>query len=124
MRHEIAHLIHDVDTQFAVRNSDVNVHAKNQQPARDVAHVLGQAFVAVFVCENLILPARKRVGAGSDDLAAVLLSDLGHDPPQPHHFLARLFDVAANMAADLYLRLQHLGFDLIPKDDGTLLQKL
>src|SRR5690606_11476437 len=69
-------------------------------------------------------PARKRVRRGGDDPAAGLLRDLGDRPAQADDLGARLVDVAADLAADLDLRLHKLLLELVAEHDAPMIQHL
>ncbi len=122
--HEVADLVHGVDTQLPVGYADVDVHAEDQQPAGDVLKIGDQASVPVFFRNFLFLPAREGMGAGGHDPVAALLRDLANHASEPGHLAAHFLDVPAHFGTHLHLGLQEFGLDLVPENPLSLLQKL
>jgi hypothetical protein len=121
---EVACLIHDVHHQVAVVDPDVDMHAEDQHPARNLGHALDVIGIAVTLGDVLFLPAGEGMGARRDDPQSIGLGEFADVAAQAHDLLASLGDVVADLTADFDLRLQQLGLDLVSQNHPTLLQEL
>src|SRR5512144_1490738 len=113
MRQEVARLVDHLDAQLRVGDADVHVHREDQQLADDVLQLVLEQLVALQLGDPLVLPAGERVGAGGDEPQPVAGQQAAQRAAQPHHLLARLRGVPADLRADLDDRLHHLGFDVV-----------
>jgi hypothetical protein len=56
MRQEITHLVHDIDSFFAIGNCDMHVEAKDEAGACNLLHVLHDSRVALVDGDELVHP--------------------------------------------------------------------
>ena len=61
VRQKIRHLVHQIDAQFVIVDTDMNVHAADEQSSRRRLHFDSQGVVTVFLRLLLFGPATERV---------------------------------------------------------------
>ena len=111
MRQEIGDLVEDIVAQFRVFDPDMDVHAADQQPVRQILHILRQNVVAVLIRMALVDPFRKGVRRGRYRPQPMSLRRRGDAGPQIHDPLARLRYGTADRRPDFDLRAQKLRSD-------------
>ena len=124
MWHQVTNDIHRIDQKFSIFNADMNMSAEDQHTLREFLHILLHAHVALLRCNLLRHPGRKRVGAGRDDLQAVLCCQLHNGTSQAHQLVPQLSRSLAYGGPDLDHCLVQLWFDLLEQDEFTLFQYL
>src|SRR5258706_2538620 len=113
VRKEIAHHVHHVDRGLFVGHGHVDVHAEDEQGARELLQFFDNVLIALAGGDDLIDPARERVPAGGRDLQAGALGGGDQLASRAMHLDAQLAHVFANLRAGLDDRLVHLVFDLL-----------
>ncbi len=125
MRQKVAKLVEHVDHQLEgfgrAPKAKMHVHAEDQHAARGILHFGRQVVVARTLADELLRPARERVRRGGDDAAPGLLGDLAYRAAQAGDLRARLVDIAADLAADLDLRLHKFRLELVAQHHAALL---
>ena len=121
MGQEVGRLSQQVDAQIVVLDPDMNVHAANHEPARDLLQVLRQRIVALLVGVLLAPPSGEGVGGGGDRGKAELVGDGADGGAQPDQLFAHFRNGVANAGADLDLRAQELRADLAAIIEQSLL---
>src|SRR5688500_14555482 len=124
MRQEVPGLAHEIDRRLPIRHPDMDVQAEDQERSRQLLQFFDDALVANAGREHLVLPVRKRMGAGGRDSEAGAIRRLGELMPDPEQLLPELTDVLADRRADLDDRLMQLSFDLIAEDRSARQQQL
>src|SRR5713226_178660 len=110
---EVAHHVHHVDRGLLVGHGDVDVHAEDQERARELLQFLDDVLVAFAGGDDLIDPTGEGVRAGGGDLQAGALGGGDQFAARAVHFDAQLTDVFANLRAGLDDGLVHLVLDLL-----------
>ena len=118
VREEIARHVHQVDHGGAIGHGDVNVHAENQQAARELPQFFDDILIALAGGDDLIDPAGKRMRAGGGYLQAAAFGGADQFAASAAHVGVELVDVRANFRADFDDGLVHLGFDLLAQAGG------
>ena len=104
MWQEVRHLVHQVDSQLVVFDTDMHVHATNEQASGRALHLNSQSIVALFACWFLILPTTKRMRGRGDRRQAMTVCDFLNGTTQVQEILTYFPHIAANFCADLDLR--------------------
>ena len=120
MGHEIRELVHQVDSQSAILDAHMNMHARDQHPPSDVGELPIKFVVAFLVRVAHISPFGSRVARYRQRQKAVPLRDRAHYASQPSKFLAGLLDRIAHAGSDLDLALQEFRADLVREGRLTL----
>ena len=76
MRQHIARLLHQVDTQIVVFDTDMYVHAADHEALRHTLEIACKNLIALFLCMLLLTPGGKRMRRCRDDRQAVLFGHL------------------------------------------------
>ena len=108
VRQEVDDLVQDVDAQVVLFDSDMHVHAADQQALRYDLQFFLKNPVAQLVGWLLLAPPSERVGRGGDRSVPVPGRDFGHRAPQVRERLASRWHRAADLRADLDLGSQEL----------------
>src|SRR6267378_531053 len=108
MRQDIARHIERVDQKLAILDADVDVRAEDEQPLRQLAHVLPYAQVALQRRDLLIDPRGEWMGARGGDLEPVPGHQFQDLSAQSHQLGACLRRRPAHLGADLHNRLVQL----------------
>src|ERR1044072_1756173 len=124
VRQEVARRVHDVYLPLAVGDADVDVHAEDEQRARDHLQLLDEELVMRVVVNQLLVPLRDGVSRSGGDVRFFLAPEPGGDGAQACDVVARLLYVAADAGADLDLCLNHLGLDLLAEHHLALIEHL
>ena len=90
----------------------MHVQTPNQICPRDLLHVVQDGQMALVGANQLILPVRKRMGAGGRDLESFHPGDRSQFASKLNHLLSRRPDVVTNFGAEFDDRLVHFGFDV------------
>src|SRR5438067_8708867 len=109
---------------LAIRNTHVNVQAKDQERTSDSLQFLNQQLVSLIFENLLVLPARNGMRRCSYDLEIILLSQRRDDTAQIRYVCARFLNVLTYTGADLDHRLNHLGLDLLAENHLAFVEKL
>ncbi len=108
MRQEIGELAHEVDAQLRILDSDMDMHAADDEPARRRLMIAGQRDIALAVGRLLPVPFGEGMRRGSDGGETMAAGDLRHHPAQPHKLRTGFGKAAAHRRADLDLSAQEL----------------
>src|SRR5690606_24469955 len=114
VRQEIAELVHEIDAQLLVADTDVNVHAADDQSSRRRLHFGTQQVVTLLLGLLLLRPVAERVRGGGDRRQAVTRRDVDASLPQAREAGAHFLHRVADARADLDLRAQELGGHVAP----------
>src|SRR4029077_13053595 len=109
---DVARHVEGIDQELAVLDADVHVGAEDEQPLRQVRHVLAQAEVALERRDILFHPGQERVRARRGDPEAVLGREPHDVPAQADQLGPHLGRRPAYRGADLHDRLVQLGLHL------------
>src|SRR5439155_15222393 len=120
---KITRRVHDVNLTLAVRNTDVNVQAKDQERASDGLQLLHQQLVSLIIEDLLVLPARDGVRRGGNYLEPILLGQRGNDTTQVRYVSPCFLNVIADPSADFNHRLNHLRLDLLAENHFAFFKK-
>src|SRR5713101_4976405 len=101
VREEIADHVHHVDRGLFVGHGNVDVHAEDQQRTRELLQFFDNVLVTLAGGNNLVDPARERMGACGGDLQAGALGGSHKFATGAMHFDAQFADVFANFRAGL-----------------------
>ena len=109
MRQEIGDLVQNVDAQVVLFDTDMHVHAADQQPLGHDLQVLLEDAVTQLVGSLLFAPLGERMRRSGDRSVPVRASDFRHGAPQVRERRACLRHRGADFRADLDLGPQELG---------------
>ena len=124
MGEEIARLVQQIDDRRAVRHRDVDVQSEDQQRPRELLHLLDDVLVALAGGDDLVDPARERVGAGGGNAEADALGAVAQVAADPADLVLELPDVRADARPDFDDRLVQLRFDLVAERRRALGEQL
>ena len=113
MREEVPHGVHQVDSRLPVRHGHVNVHAENQQRARQLLQLLYDILVTLAWRNYLIDPARKRVGSRGGHLQSHAFGGGHQFTARPVHLDPQFRHILADLGAHLYDRLMQFVLHLL-----------
>src|SRR5580700_1502869 len=113
VRQEIAHHVHYVDGGLLVGHGNVNVHAEDQERARELLQLFDDILIAFAGRDDLIDPARERVRARGGDLQADAFRGGYEFAARAVHFDAQLAHVFTDVGAGFDDGLVHLVLDLL-----------
>ena len=111
---------------LVIVETDMHMHAANQQPLRDSLQILGQDVVAVAVGLPLRVPIGEGMGGGGDRPKSMALGRFGDAEAELTQLVPRGVDGIANRRADFDLGPQkfgHDGADLFGNDRLAVAQK-
>ena len=109
MRQEIRDLIHQVNSQLVVANTNMHMHAANNESPRGALHFVGQVKIAFLLSVFLLGPLGKRMGRCGDRCKTVTVGNLNNIAAQSRQILPYFLYVFADLGTDLDLRTQQLG---------------
>src|SRR6266481_712541 len=113
VRKEVAHHVHHIDGGLLVGHGDVDVHAEDEQGARELLQFLDDVLVALAGGDDLIDPTGERMRAGGGDLQTGAFGSGDQLASRAVHFDAQLADVFTNFRAGFDDGLVHLLLDLL-----------
>src|SRR4029077_19346376 len=103
MRQEIGRLAEQIDAEIVVLDTDIHVHAADDEPTPYLLEVGGDRAVARFVGGLLVGPLGKGTGRGGDWCQADLAGDAADRATEMDDLVARLLHRLAHAGADLDL---------------------
>ena len=108
----------------AIRNGDVDVQAEDQERPGELLQLFDDVLVALAGGDDLILPPGKGVRAGGGDAEAYAFRAVDELAADAADLVVELFDVGADLRADLDDRLVELALELITESRGARYQEL
>ncbi len=112
MRHEIGKLVHQVDAQIVIVDTDMHVHAAHHEPARRALHFPREREILLLLRRHLPGRACKGVRRGGNWRKTVAARQAHDHLAQASKVGARLGNRVAHARAHFQLRAQKLRTDL------------
>ena len=115
MGQKIARLCHQFDTQIIIFDSDVDMHAANQQPIHNRAQITRDGVVTFAIGMLLVVPLGKGMGRSRQQRHVIFCRHLGKRAAHMNKLLARFKCAVAHLASGFDLTAHEFAGNLIAK---------